>query len=63
MADKVLTIVVPCYDEQEVLHETSKLLKNIIDDLIEQNKISVNSKILFVNDGSKDKTWEIIEQL
>lgn len=61
MADKVLTIVVPCYDEQEVLHETSKLLKNIIDDLIEQNKISVNSKILFVNDGSKDKTWEIIE--
>lgn len=63
MADKVLTIVVPCYDEQEVLHETSKLLKNIIDDLIEQNKISSNSKILFVNDGSKDKTWEIIEQL
>lgn len=63
MANKVLTIVVPCYDEQEVLHETSKLLKNIIDDLIEQNKISSNSKILFVNDGSKDKTWEIIEQL
>ena len=57
MANKVLTIVVPCYDEQEVLHETSKLLKNIIDDLIEQNKISSNSKILFVNDGSKDKTW------
>lgn len=47
----------------KVLHETSKLLKNIIDDLIEQNKISSNSKILFVNDGSKDKTWEIIEQL
>ena len=45
------------------MHETSKLLKNIIDDLIEQNKISSNSKILFVNDGSKDKTWEIIEQL
>lgn len=63
MANKVLTIVVSCYDEQEVLHETSKLLKNIIDDLIEQNKISSNSKILFVNDGSKDKTWEIIEQL
>ncbi|MDK7309054.1 glycosyltransferase family 2 protein [Lactobacillus jensenii] len=63
MANKVLTIVVPCYDEQEVLHETSKLLKNIIDDLIEQNKISSNSKILFVNDGSKDKTWKIIEQL
>lgn len=44
MANKVLTIVVPCYDEQEVLHETSKLLKNIIDDLIEQNKISSNTR-------------------
>ncbi|KRL63805.1 glycosyltransferase family 2 protein [Lactobacillus psittaci] len=63
MANKVLTIVVPCYDEQEVLHETSRLLKNIILDLVDQNKISANSKILFVNDGSKDKTWEIIEQL
>ena len=59
----VLCIVVPCYKEEEVLPETSKRLKMKLENLISSNKISSNSKILFVNDGSKDKTWTIIQNL
>ncbi|MCD5424009.1 glycosyltransferase family 2 protein [Limosilactobacillus fermentum] len=57
---KTLTIVVPCYNEEEVLPETVKEIGTIVEDLIAQAKISTNSKILFVNDGSKDHTWELI---
>lgn len=62
MADK-LYIVVPCYNEQEVLKETSKRLKMKMSDLIKRNLIHEESKIVFVNDGSKDTTWKIIRFL
>ena len=60
---KVLYIVVPCYNEEEVLRETSKRLKFKINKLINDNIISNKSKIAFVDDGSTDSTWNIIEQL
>ena len=59
----ILYIVVPCYNEEEVLRETAKRLKEKLENLINSNTISQKSRILFVNDGSKDKTFEIIEQL
>ena len=63
MRDNVLYVVVPCYNEQEVLDETSKRLKEKLNTLIESKMISEKSRVLFVNDGSKDKTWEIIQKL
>lgn len=60
MDDKTLTIVVPCYNEEEVLPETTLELGKILTDLVQRKKISENSKILYVNDGSKDQTWNII---
>lgn len=60
MQDKVLTIVIPCFNEQEVLPETIKELGEILKNLIEQKKIATNSKLLFVDDGSQDKTWQLI---
>lgn len=57
-----LYIVIPCYNEQEVLFETTKQMSEKINNLILQNKIDKESKVLFVDDGSKDKTWELIEQ-
>ena len=58
-----LFIVIPCYNEEEVLPITSKMFLEELEDLIHKGKISDNSRILFINDGSKDKTWEIIENL
>lgn len=58
-----LYIVVPCYNEEDVLPETSKRLKEKLLKLIGAEKINEKSKILFVNDGSRDKTWEIISNL
>ena len=55
-----LYIVVPCYHEEEVLPETSKRLKEKMNQLIKKKKISPDSHVVFVNDGSKDKTWELI---
>lgn len=63
MRNNVLYVVVPCYNEQEVLDETSKRLKEKMSSLIESKMISEKSRVLFVNDGSKDKTWEIIQDL
>lgn len=60
---EILYLVVPCYNEQEVLHETSKRLLEKMNKLIDSNIVSEESKIMFVNDGSKDRTWEIIEEL
>lgn len=57
-----LAIVVPCYNEEEVLKIASKALREVLDDLITKEKISKDSFVLFVNDGSKDKTWELIEE-
>ena len=62
MAD-ILYIVVPCYNEEEVLPETSRRLKEKLEGLMAAGKISPDSRVLFVNDGSKDRTWEIISQL
>ena len=59
----VLYIVIPCYNEQEVLPITAPLFLQKITQLAERGKISPDSRVLFVNDGSKDKTWEIIQQL
>lgn len=58
-----LYIVVPCYNEQEVLPETSKRLKEKVERLIGQQKIDAKSRIMFVNDGSKDATWFLIQEL
>lgn len=59
----ILHIVVPCYNEQECLDDSAKQLKEVVDSLINKNKISNESKIVFVDDGSKDKTWEMIVSL
>ena len=59
----ILYIVVPCYNEQEVLPETSKRLREKVQTLRQSGKIDADSRILFVNDGSKDATWEMIQKL
>lgn len=58
-----LYLIVPCYNEEEVLRETAKRLLEKITTMIKHNIISDNSKILFINDGSKDETWNIIKDL
>ncbi|MEG1288302.1 MAG: glycosyltransferase family 2 protein [Bacilli bacterium] len=57
-----LYLVIPCYNEEEVLKETIKRLKKNYKDLITKKIINKKSKIMFVNDGSIDKTWELIEE-
>lgn len=59
----ILYITVPCYNEEEVLPETSKRLKEKMNSLIENGLVSEKSRILFVDDGSKDKTWQLITEL
>jgi len=59
----ILYLVIPCYNEEEVLHETSSRLLIKFNGFINTGKIDSKSRIVFVNDGSKDKTWEIIEEL
>ena len=59
----VLYVVIPCYNEEEVLEETTKQLKLKLEQLIKSGLISSESKVMYVNDGSKDKTWEIIENI
>lgn len=56
----ILYIIIPCYNEETVLPITSKMFLDKLTSLIQSNTISNSSRILFVNDGSKDKTWEII---
>lgn len=60
---QILYVVVPCYNEEEVLHETTKRLKEKLESLIKDNVISKESRVMYVNDGSKDKTWELIEKI
>lgn len=57
-----LAIVVPCYNEEEVLKIASAALREVLDDLIKKEKIATDSFVLFVNDGSKDQTWDLIEE-
>lgn len=59
---KVLYVVLPCYNEEEVLKESAKQLKNKLNTLVKNGSISKKSKIMFVDDGSKDKTWEMIRE-
>ena len=59
----ILYIVIPCYNEQEVLPITAPMFLNKINSLSNAGKISEKSRVLFVNDGSRDKTWEIITSL
>lgn len=56
-----LYLIIPCYNEEAVLKETTARLSEKMDSMIEGGLISENSRILYVNDGSRDKTWEIIE--
>lgn len=58
-----LYIVVPCYNEQEVLAETANRLRKKVEALVGQQKIGAKSRIMFVNDGSKDATWVMISEL
>ncbi|WHY70033.1 glycosyltransferase family 2 protein [Neobacillus sp. SuZ13] len=60
MMEPVLTIVVPCYNEEEVLPVTIFQLQNLLKELITDGFVSKQSKILFVDDGSQDHTWELI---
>ena len=60
---EILYVVIPCYNEEEVLEETTKQLKDKMQKLIAEKKISDKSKVMYVNDGSKDKTWNIIEKI
>ena len=63
MPGNTLYIVVPCYNEEEVLPETSRRLGDKLRALMNDGKIGPQSRVLFVNDGSKDRTWEIIQNL
>lgn len=59
----VLYIVIPCYNEQEVLPQTAPMFLEKLQSLTQKGKIAPDSRVLFVNDGSKDSTWEIISSL
>lgn len=58
-----LYLAIPCYNEEEVLPTTSKILKDKLHELMKKGKITKDSKIVFIDDGSKDKTWSIIKSL
>lgn len=62
MERPVLYIVIPCYNEKDVLPHTLPLFCDELEELIEKRKVSENSRILFVDDGSSDSTWEVILQ-
>lgn len=59
----ILYMVIPCYNEEEVLLETTRRLKEKFGTLIEKGIIDKKSKVMYVNDGSRDKTWELIENI
>ncbi|MBR4914650.1 MAG: glycosyltransferase family 2 protein [Clostridiales bacterium] len=59
----ILYLVIPCYNEEQVLPLTSGKFKAKLEELIEAGKISENSRVMFVNDGSKDTTWDILSSL
>ena len=59
----LLAVVVPCFQEEAVLHETHKRLSQLFDQLVQNRQISPESYILYVNDGSVDRTWSIIQEL
>jgi polyisoprenyl-phosphate glycosyltransferase len=58
-----VSIVVPCYNEEAVVRECARQLRLVIEELVQTGKITIDSQIVFVNDGSRDKTWEMIQEL
>lgn len=60
---EILYLVIPCYNEEAVLYETAKQLREKILSMVSKDIISEKSRIMFVNDGSKDNTWNIIQEL
>ena len=63
MARPILWIVIPCYNEEQVLPITAPLFREKLRELTEAGKISENSRVLFVNDGSSDRTWDLIRDM
>ena len=63
MKQEILYVVIPCYNEEEMLDETTKQLKVKMEKLINNNVISKKSRVMYVNDGSKDSTWELIKKI
>lgn len=63
MKEPILYLVLPCYNEEEVLPTTAKEIKSKYNKLMEAGKISKHSKVMLVNDGSRDRTWKLIEEL
>ena len=61
--DEVLYIVIPCYNEEKMLNETTKQLKIKMNSLITEKKISPKSRVIYVNDGSNDNTWNMIKEI
>ena len=59
----ILYMIIPCYNEESVLHITAPMFLQKLEQLEKDGKIHEVSRILFVNDGSKDRTWEIIKEL
>ena len=62
MGTPTLYIVVPCYNEEEVLRETNSRLTALLRRLVDEGKVSADSRVMYVNDGSRDRTWELIRQ-
>ncbi len=62
MGTPILYIVVPCYNEEEVLRETNSRLTALLCRLVDEGKVSADSRVMYVNDGSRDRTWELIRQ-
>mgnify|MGYP003305930163 CR=1 FL=1 len=60
---QILYLVIPCYNEEEVLEETTRQLKIKMEKLVKDKVISDKSRVMYVNDGSRDKTWELIEKI
>lgn len=61
--ENILYLVIPCYNEEDVLEETTRQLNLKMTELINSKKISKKSKVMYINDGSKDKTWDLIQRI
>lgn len=61
--EEILYLVIPCYNEEEVLEETTRQLKIKMEKLVKDKIISDKSRVMYVNDGSRDKTWDLIEKI
>ncbi len=58
-----LVLLIPCYNEEPILHNTAIILMQLLQNLVEKQKIAENSFLLFINDGSSDRSWQVIQQL